>query len=352
MPVTTRTVPDTAVASTSASPAMVWTSLSLVYVIWGSTYLAIAITVESAPPMLSMGLRFVTAALLLGGYLLVRNGPSVLRATRREVGSSAVVGFLLLFGGMGGLAYAERHVDTGVAALIVAGVPVWVVLLRLTSRDRPRPLTWLGVGIGLAGLVVLLLPQGDHGESPLGWLLLIMAGSASWALGSFLQPKLDTPPNPLVLTFYEMLAGGFTLIVVGTAIGERANPSALTASSLWAWVYLVTIGSLVGYVAYVWLLGNAPLSLISTYAYVNPVVAVALGVLLHGEQVTARGPARWRDRRARCGARDHRGAADPARRHRRPGARRPRAGRRSGPRGRERRGDREQPRVRLRPRRS
>lgn len=275
-----------AVPATRANPAGVWTAMSLVYVIWGSTYLAIAITVESAPPMISMGLRFLTAALLVAGYLAVRRGPRVLSVSRRELASSALVGVLLLFGGMGGLAYAERHVDTGVAALIVAGVPMWVVLLRLTVRDRPRPVTWLGVGVGLAGLAVLLRP-GSGTDSPLGWSLLIMLGSAAWAVGSFLQPRLVTPSDPLVLTCYEMCAGGLALVLVGLAIGERLDLGTLTTSSWIAWAYLVLIGSLVGYVAYVWVLGNAPLSLVSTYAYVNPVVAVALGVLLHGERVTA-----------------------------------------------------------------
>jgi drug/metabolite transporter (DMT)-like permease len=270
-----------------ASSAAVWTALSLVYVIWGSTYLAIAITVESAPPMLSMGMRFLAAALLLGVYLVIRNGPGVLRVTRRELASSSVVGFLLLFGGMGGLAYAERHVDTGVAALIVAGVPVWVVLLRLTVGDRPRPLTWIGVAVGLAGLAVLLHPGAGMSAEQLGWSLMIMVGSASWALGSFLQPRMHTPSNPLVLSFYEMVTGGLMLVVCGFAIGERPDFGALTLSSSLAWLYLVLVGSLVGYVAYVWVLGNAPLSLVSTYAYVNPVVAVALGVLLHGEHITA-----------------------------------------------------------------
>lgn len=282
---TTRTTdPATTV---EANPTLVWTSLALVYVIWGSTYLGIAITVESAPPMVSMGLRFVTAALLLAGFVAVRRGPRALRVSAAELGSSAVVGFLLLFCGMGGLAYAERHVDTGIAALIVAAVPLWVVLLRLTVGDRPQALTWFGVAVGMAGLAVLLLPGAGSGETPIGWSLLIMAGSASWALGSFLQPRLRTPSDPLVLTCYEMVTGGLMLLLCGLAIGERTDFGALTRSSLVAWVYLVLIGSLVGYVAYVWLLDNAPLSLVSTYAYVNPVVAVALGVLLHGEQITS-----------------------------------------------------------------
>lgn len=265
----------------------VWTALSLVYVIWGSTYLAIAITVDSAPPMLSMGMRFVSAALLLGIFLVVRDGPSVLRVTRRELGSSSVIGFLLLFCGMGTLSYGERHVDTGVAALIVASVPVWVVLLRSIVGDRPRPLTWAGVAVGMVGLAVLLRPGADMSGTQVGWSLLIMLGSACWAVGSFLQPRIHTPQNPLVLSFYEMVAGGVFLMVCGAAIGERPDFGSLALSSILAWVYLVLIGSLVGYIAYVWVLGHAPLSLVSTYAYVNPVVAVTLGVLLHGEHVTA-----------------------------------------------------------------
>lgn len=282
---TTSTIP--APPRHQASPAAVWTALSLVYVIWGSTYLAIAVTVETAPPTISMGMRFLTAAALLGLFLVIRNGPRALRVTRRELMSSSLIGFLLLFCGMSGLAYAERHVDTGVAALIVAGVPVWVVLLRLTVGDRPRPLTWLGVIVGMAGLAVLLHPGSGMTAEQFGWSMLIMAGSACWALGSFLQPRIATPENPLVLSFYEMLTGGLMLAVFGVAIGERPDLGSLTMSSSLAWLYLVLVGSLVGYLAYVWVLDNAPLSLVSTYAYVNPVVAVALGVLLHGEHVTA-----------------------------------------------------------------
>ncbi|HET8970803.1 MAG TPA: EamA family transporter [Candidatus Nanopelagicales bacterium] len=272
-------------APPEVSQAQVWTSLSLVYVIWGSTYLAIAVTVESAPPMQSMGMRFLAASALLALFIVVRRGPAALRVSRRQVASSATVGFLLLVCGMGGLAYAERHVPTGVAALIVAGIPVWIVILRAVTGDRPRPLTWLGVLVGLLGLAVLLLP-GSSGGASLGWSLLILSGSACWAVGSFLQPRLDTPSDPLVLTLYQMLTGGVMLMLGGALLHERWNLAALTASSIWSWVYLVTIGSLVGYVAYVWLVGHAPLSLVSTYAYVNPVVAVALGVLLHGESLT------------------------------------------------------------------
>ncbi|MEO6822598.1 MAG: EamA family transporter [Candidatus Nanopelagicales bacterium] len=277
--------------STTASPAQVWISLSLVYVIWGSTYLGIAVTVETMPPLQALGVRFLSAALLLGTFLVVRRGPGVIRVSRREVASSALLGFLMLVCAMGMLAYAEQHVATGVAALIVAIVPLWVVILRAISGDRPRLLTWLGVAVGLVGLAVLLLPRSSagqgEGDSRLWWSLGIMAGSSCWAIGSFLQPRLQTPRDPLVLTFFEMLAGGVFMIVIGTVIGERWDISAISARSIWALAYLITFGSLVGFVAYVWLIDNAPLSLVSTYAYVNPVVAVILGIALHGEKVSS-----------------------------------------------------------------
>lgn len=276
-------------ATATASPARVWVALSLVYVIWGSTYLGIAITVETMPALQSLGVRFLSAALLLGTFLVFRRGPGVLRVPARAVASSALLGFLMLVCAMGMLAYAERHVATGVAALIVAIVPLWVAILRAVSGDRPRRMTWLGVAVGLVGLAVLLLPRsaGGHGDSSLWWSLGIVAGSSCWAVGSFLQPRLATPSDPLVLTFYEMLAGGVLMIVIGTAIGERWDFSAISGRSIAALAYLITFGSLVGFVAYVWLIDNAPLSLVSTYAYVNPVVAVILGVLLHGETVSS-----------------------------------------------------------------
>lgn len=273
----------------AASPARVWVALSLVYVIWGSTYLGIAVTVETMPALQALGVRFLSAALVLGVFLVVRRGPGVLRVSRREVAGSTLLGFLMLVCAMGMLAYAEQHVPTGVAALIVAIVPLWVVILRGLSGDRPRLLTWLGVAVGLAGLAVLLLPRSGAGQGDgtrLWWSLGIMAGSSCWAVGSFLQPRLTTPRDPLVLTFYEMAAGAILMIVIGTAIGERWDLSAISARSIWALAYLITFGSLVGFVAYVWLIDNAPLSLVSTYAYVNPVVAVVLGVVLHGEHVS------------------------------------------------------------------
>jgi drug/metabolite transporter (DMT)-like permease len=286
---------DAVVPDAPASTAAVWSALWVVYLIWGSTYLAIAVAIESMPPLLALGTRFLAAAALLALFLAVRRGPRTLRVSWPELRGAAVIGVLLLGAGIGFLTLAERYVPTGVAALLVAVVPLWVVLLRAGTGDRPHLVTWLGVAVGLAGVAVLVLP-GDHVESVGGasdvqrtvWSLLIMLGSACWAIGSFLQPRITTPRDQLVLTTYEMLTGGVVLCLVGLARGERLGDFAdATARSWTGWAYLVTFGSLLGYTAFVWLLSHAPLSLVTTYAYVNPVVAVALGFLVLHEELTA-----------------------------------------------------------------
>ena len=180
-------------ASAHGSPAAVWTALGLVYVIWGSTYLAIAITVETAPPLLSMGLRFIVAATVLALFLAIRRGPRSLRASPREISSSVFVGVMLLSIGLGGITLAERYVPTGVAALIVAIVPLWIVLLRTATGDRPRLTTWIGVALGLVGLAVLVLPHDS--SAPVSsqqtlWSLIILFTAGCWAIGSFMQPRL------------------------------------------------------------------------------------------------------------------------------------------------------------------
>lgn len=293
-------VPVTTAAETTVrgpvhgSPTQVWTALSIVYVVWGSTYLAIAVAIDTMPPMVSMGLRFLTAAVVLCGFLLVRRGPRALSVSWPELRGAALVGALLLGCGMGMLVLAERYVPSGVAALIVAVMPVWVVLLRTATGDRPRLVTWLGVAVGLAGMAVLVLP-GAHVAPAAGatdgqralWSLLLPLGTICWAVGSFQQPRIRTPRDPLVLTAYEMLSGGAILTAVGVLRGEQLVQMTDASPRSWAgWLYLVTIGSLLAYVAYVWVVGHAPLSLVSTYAYVNPVVAVLLGWLILGEPIT------------------------------------------------------------------
>lgn len=265
----------------------VWTALALVYVVWGSTYLGIRIVVETMPPFLSAGARFITAGLLLAGAVAWRSGPAALKATRSQLGSAVVVGLLLILGGNGLVVLAETSVPSGLAALLVAAVPMWVVLLRTGTGDRPPLRTLGGVLVGLAGLAVLTSP-GLSGAVQLSGVLLVLAASVLWSLGSFSGSKLSLPENPFAGSAYQMLAGGIGGVVVGLLRGEHRGLD-LAAYSTASWLalgYLIVFGSLIAFTAYTWLLRNAPLSLVSTYAYVNPVVAVALGALILGEALT------------------------------------------------------------------
>ncbi|MEU9373913.1 EamA family transporter [Streptomyces sp. NPDC048255] len=265
----------------------VWTALVLVYVVWGSTYLGIRIVVQTMPPFLSAGVRFITAGLLLAGVVAWRFGPAALKATPAQLRSTVVVGLLLILGGNGLVVLAETSVPSGLAALLVAAVPMWVVVLRAGTGDRPPLRTLGGVLVGLAGLAVLTLP-GLSGAVRLWGVLLVVAASVLWSLGSFSASKLTLPGNPFTGSAYQMLAGGVGGVLVGLLRGEHRglDPAAFSTASWLALGYLVLFGSLVAFTAYVWLLQAAPLSLVSTYAYVNPVVAVALGWLILDEALT------------------------------------------------------------------
>ncbi|MGP3916468.1 EamA family transporter [Nonomuraea sp. 10N515B] len=268
----------------SRAPLLVWGALAIVYVVWGSTYLGIGIAIESIPPMLSGALRFITAAALLAGFLLVRSGPTVFRMSRRQFLGAALVGVLLLTLGNGMLAVAEQYISTGLAALLVASVPLWLVVFRFAVRDRPKALTLAGVLVGLGGVGALSL-TGAEGGSGAGIVVVLLA-SVSWAVGSFLSSRIQMPANALATSAVEMVVGGAGLLVLGTGLGERLDLSAVTTRSWLALAYLIVVGSLIGFTAFSWLLGNAPISLVSTYAYVNPAVAVALGALVLHEPIT------------------------------------------------------------------
>lgn len=276
-------------APRAASPAAVWLALSAVYVIWGSTYLAIRVVVEAdAPPLLAMGGRFLAAGALLAGIVAARSGRSALRASGRELGSSLAMGAMLLLGGNGLVAVAEQTVPSGLAALLVATTPLFLVLLQLVTGSRPRGATWAGVLVGFGGVALLAL-RGGGISGVQGWgVAVVVAATLSWAIGSFLSGRLALPADPLVATVWEMLLGGVVLVVVGLLAGEgpALHLAAVPAKAWFAWAYLVTAGSMLGYTAYVWLLGHAPLSLVSTYAYVNPAVAVLLGWAVLSEPVT------------------------------------------------------------------
>ena len=256
----------------------VWIALATVYVIWGSTYLAIAIAVEDLPPLLAVSTRFVVAGALLAGWLAWRRRPA-LRITRRELGAAAIVG-VLLPGANAVLFFAERDVPTGLASLIIASVPLWVVLLRLLAKERLSRSAVLGVLAGFLGVAVLLRPSG--GATAVG-LALCVVSSLMWAAGSFLSSRLPLPRDPIAATTYEMLCGGLAMLPLGLVAVGDLHPSGRSTA---AWVYLVIFGSLVAYTAYVWLLAHAPLGTVATYAYVNPVVAIALGFLFRDEKLS------------------------------------------------------------------
>ena len=267
--------------------ARVWIALWTVYVIWGSTYLGIELAGETMPGLFAAGVRFTIAGLLMLGFIAWRRGGGALRATRAELLSASVVG-LLLPGANSLLFITEQHVPIGLTSLIIAAVPLWVLLLRLAARERPDVVSSIGLVVGFGGIVLLVKPGGGSGS--LGYLLLTVAASFMWALGSFLAPRIPVPRDALVATGYEMLAGGLVLLVVGLGASSpsQLDPSAWSARSVFGLVYLIVLGSIVGYSAYAWLLANAPIGQVSTYAYVNPVVAIALGVIVLDESLTLR----------------------------------------------------------------
>jgi drug/metabolite transporter (DMT)-like permease len=261
--------------------AKVWTALATVYVIWGSTYLGIAYAGETIPPLFAASTRFITAGALMTVVVLkVRHG--TLRMPRRELLSCALIGCLLP-GANSVLFFAERNVPTGLASLIIASVPLWVMVLRVgVGRERlPWPVL-AGVGVGFAGVAVLAQPSG--GAKAYGIALCVLS-ALMWSTGSFLSSRLPMPADPFSATAVEMLTGGLVMLPISLLTLHHFSPS---TTSILAWIYLVTFGSIVGYTAYVWLLANAPLGMVSTYAYVNPVVAITLGVLFRGESVTWR----------------------------------------------------------------
>nr|BFD94655.1 hypothetical protein KitaXyl93_60150 [Kitasatospora sp. Xyl93] len=265
----------------------VWLALLVVYVVWGSTYLAIRITVETMPSFLSASARFITAGLVLAGFLLVRQGPAGLKVTRRQLASSALVGLLLLTGGNGMVVLGETSVPSGLAALLVAAVPLWMVVLTAFGGDRPKPAELAGVLLGLVGLGVLSAPAIGGSIEP-GGVILIIGATLLWATGSFVSKKIPMPGNVLAASAYQMLAGGLGNLLVGLGRGEQhgLDLGAVSGRSWLALAYLVLFGSLLAFTAYAWLLRAAPLTLVATYAYVNPVVAVLLGWLILAEPLT------------------------------------------------------------------
>jgi drug/metabolite transporter (DMT)-like permease len=267
--------------------ALVWLALGIVYVVWGSTYLGIRVAVDTIPPFTMGGARFVLAGVLLYGIAQLRGAPGWV--SRRELGACALAGTLLVAGGNGIVNVAEVHIDSGFAALVVAAVPLWVVLFRRISGDRVAVATLVSVAIGFVGVGLLLAPGGGSGSNRTLGFFLVLFASFSWALGSFSSPRLPLPPHPLLSTALQMGCGGLVLCFAALVSGEPSDFQLgdVSGDSLIAFAYLVLIGSLVAYTAYAWLLQNAPISRVATYAYVNPTIAIFLGWLILDERVTA-----------------------------------------------------------------
>jgi drug/metabolite transporter (DMT)-like permease len=279
-----------AVERRQASIASIWAALVAVYIVWGSTYLAIKFTVQTIPPLLSASARFLVAGGLLYLWAIRRGERHDDRPRAIHWRSAAIIGVALLLGGNGFVVMAEQRISSGLASLVVATVPLWIVLLRTTFlRERVGWLETVGLLIGFGGLVLLVGPIGTSRVDLLGAAMVVIA-SLSWAAGSLYARGAPLPSRPLVGTAMEMLAGGVALFIAGAASGELADldVTGISAASLWGLGFLIVFGSWVGFAAYVWLLRVARTSLVSTYAYVNPVVAVFLGWAILSEAVTLR----------------------------------------------------------------
>jgi drug/metabolite transporter (DMT)-like permease len=263
-------------------------AFAAVYIVWGSTYLAIRITVETIPPLLSAGVRFGVAGAVLVAVMALRRGIASVRPTRAQLGGAAFVG-LLLPGANAVISVAEQDVPSSIAALLVASIPLWVIVLRAMTGDRVSLRGAASVLVGFAGVALLVRPGEQSGEATVLGLLAIVFAAVMWATGSFASPRLALPRDPLVSTGWQMLLGGTVITVVGLAAGEGGDVDldAFSTRSILALAYLVVFGSWVAFTAYVWLLQNAPISKVATYAYVNPVVAIILGWLILDELVTS-----------------------------------------------------------------
>jgi drug/metabolite transporter (DMT)-like permease len=264
-------------------------ALVTIYIVWGSTYLAIRVMVETMPPLLAAGTRFALAG---GVFWLVlrlsRGGRDRVAATRRELAGAGLVGILLCFGGNGLVTIAEQDVPSGLAALILGSIPLWVVIMRAVFRERVPAATLAGVVLGFIGLAVLVLPGDRPGDAPVWAVLTCVAAAICWAAGTFSATRVPLPAHALTATAWQMLIGGAAMLVVGLAVGEAGDvhPSAFSGDSVLALAYLIVVGSLLAFSAYTWLLRNAPVSLVATYAYVNPVIAVFLGWAILDEDIT------------------------------------------------------------------
>ena len=279
-------------------PLAVAVALLLVYVVWGSTYLAIAVMIETLPPLLAAGTRFLVAGLLMltavvahGRWRARRGGPPSPTATRLHWRSAVIIGTFLLLGGNGGVVLAERLIPSGVAAVLVATVPIWLATFDAVLERRAPSLTVIaGLVAGIVGVAILLAPVEGLAEVDPAGVILVVLGAMCWAIGSLYARRAPLPRSGLLTTGMEMVGGGVALVLAGALIGEigRTDVDTFSTRSILAFGYLIVFGSILAFTAYTWLLANVSVSTVGTYAYVNPVVAVALGAVLLSEPVTLR----------------------------------------------------------------
>ncbi len=274
-----------------ATRAQIIAAFASIYLVWGSTYLAIRYAVQTIPPFLMGGIRLVISGLLLYLWARSRGAP---RPTRLHWRNAVIAGGFLLLGGNGAVVWAEQFVPSGLTALLVSILPFWLVIIEWVRPPRKRPSNAVLVGLvlGFIGIIVLVGPSdlGGHGDvSSLGALVLIL-GSLSWAIGSFWSRDAQLPESGLLTTGMEMLAGGALLLIVGALTGEisQFDVHRISGASAAGLIYLVTFGSLIGFTSYIWLLDKVSPARLGTYAYVNPIVAVLLGWAIAGERLSVR----------------------------------------------------------------
>jgi len=275
----------------SASRAQIIAAFASIYLVWGSTYLAIRYAIQTIPPFLMGGFRFLISGALLYAWARYRGAA---RPTRLHWRNALIAGAFLLLGGNGAVVWAEQFVPSGLTALLVSILPFWLVIIEWVRPPKRRPSGVIlgGLVLGFIGIIVLVGPGnvGGHGDiRPLGALVLIL-GSLSWAIGSFWSRDAKLPESGLLTTGIEMLGGGALLLIVGVLSGELSafDIHHVSNASAVGVLYLITFGSLIGFTSYIWLLDKVTPAKLGTYAYVNPVVAVLLGWAIAGEKLSIR----------------------------------------------------------------
>jgi drug/metabolite transporter (DMT)-like permease len=267
-----------------------WVALLALYIVWGSTYLGIKVAIETIPPFFHAAVRFLASGIIL---VIWQRSAGVGMPTRRQWVSAAIIGNLLLLGGNGLVSWAEQFIPSGIAALIIGSVPIFLVIGEALRPGGVKP-NWqamLGILIGFIGIYVLVSPSGTDRESlNIFGVIALLSACLLWASGSIYSKNADLPKSVLMSTGAQMLMGSIGLFLVSTATGELGGWEMADVSmrSIYGVLYLIFIGSLIGFVAYGWLLQNAPISLVATYAYVNPIVAVLLGYWFGNETLEPR----------------------------------------------------------------